>query len=190
MARQRRSPSRSPNRSWKSRSTTSSGRTPRSPTAHGVSPSSRRIQRYEADNSLNPHAFELRPARCLAALKKEGRANTWLLPDHQALRSRAPHQIRRRRRCRPAGPRRLPPARHARSLVEVPGDRLRRRRHSEPEPLPCHPRNLAQPGLPLATGQPPARHLCEPAHRHTLQRVLPGMIPPPSSQSVSNANCS
>lgn len=85
-------------------------------------------------------------------------------PGHQTLRTRAFDQVRCCRCRRPPDIARPSPARHALLVVEVLGGRLRLRRYFESEPLPRHPRDLAQSRLQVAAGQQAVRHLCQPAH--------------------------
>lgn len=102
------------------------------------------------------------------------------LPGHEALRPRAIDQIRRRLRRRPAADLRLHSAGYVLLVMEVLGAGLCCRRDRQPEPLPRYSRNLAQPGLPLATGQQARCHLCESAHWRSVQRFVQGIPSPPT----------
>lgn len=64
---------------------------------------------------------------------------TMSLPGHQALRSRTPDQVRRRRRRRPPSLHCPLSPRHPLLVVEVLGSRLCLWRDCKPEPLPRHP---------------------------------------------------
>lgn len=142
------------------RSRISSGPTLRNLIAHAVWQSSKPIQRFESLlSSTISHVQTLITA-----------------PDHQALRSRASHEVCRRRCRRPPDCLRMVPPINALLLPQVLGHRIRDRCHRQPEPVPRHPRDLSQPCLPQPHCQPTLCHLCEPADWCAVQCFVQGML--------------
>lgn len=109
----------------------------------------------------------------------------YLWTDHQALRSRAAHEMGCPRRRIPPGLPRLVPSVYSLLVSEVLGHCLRFRCHRQSEPLPRHPRDLAQPSFQEPSRQPTDCHVCQPANWHSLQRFFPSTL---SSELTPN-NC-
>lgn len=60
---------------------------------------------------------------------------------------------------------RIPPPQYLHPRLAVPGHSIRDRSHLQPEPIPGHPRDFPQLGIPVPTGKPHPGYLRELAHR-------------------------
>lgn len=154
--------------------TTSFGHIQRSHIARGGWLSSRHTPRF-ATLSILLRKHTQRRAHVLARRGTCANKSCSHRIGYEALRARAADQVRRRLRRLATVRLRLRPTRHLLLVVEVLGTRLCRRCYGEPEPFPCHSRDIPQFGIPIAAGQQVDRDLCQSAHRLALQRFFQGM---------------